>query len=202
MGLFGVFATIFSGGVLLAETVKESNYAANQREQARKEGKVTYGVNGHDYLTSTGEQVFVRGGKVYSMKNHGVVLHDMNMEYYNGRNEENIQKAKEKDKKYAMYYFPDVNAERGYSCHNIELATMKRYQVDVIVYMNKEIHNWDFGFYKQYYTDNGERLESVKITRKEFEELGGYLPYRITPLEYEEKKRIEREKFLKKVMRG
>ena len=51
MGLFGVFATMFSGGVYLAESCKEANYASSQREKARREGRVTYSVNGKDYLT-------------------------------------------------------------------------------------------------------------------------------------------------------
>ena len=115
------------------------------------------------------------------------------------RNEKELADAKEKGKKYALLYYPNSNAQNGYSSHTTELATMKKFTVDKVVYLNKG--NWDWGFSKKYYNGNdkydGER---ITITRKEYEELGGYVPY-MSPEEYQKQEMIRREKELKKLMR-
>ena len=200
MGLFGVFATMFSGGVYAVESCKEASYTSSQREQARRDGKVTYSVNGKDYLTSTGEQVFVWGGQVKSLKT-GKIVYDMHKEYYMEQNKKAIADAKAKGKKYMnFYYHPDVNSDRGYSSYPTEVSTLKRFKVYPIVYKNKDKgYIWDFAFYKRYYNGN-ELGDSIEITREEFEELGGDLRG-MTPEQYEEQKRKEHNEFMKEVNR-
>lgn len=68
------------------------------------------------------------------------------------RNTKALAKAKENGEKYAMLYYPDPNGQNGYSCHTTELATMKKFTVDKVVYLNKG--NWDWGFSKKYYNGN------------------------------------------------
>ena len=198
MGLFGMFATMFTGGVYAVESCKEDNYTSKQREQARLDGKITYSVNGKDYLTSTGEQVFVWGGQVKSLKT-GQIVYDMNKEYYMEQNRNALAEAKAKGKKYIrFYYHADPNSDRGYSSYPTEVSTLKRFEVYPIVYKNKDKgYIWDFAFYKRYY--NGSELgDSIEITREEFEELGGDL-MGMTPEQYEEQKRKEHNEFMKEV---
>lgn len=203
MSFFGVFASLFSSGVLFAESCKDAQYAANNREEARQQGRLTYGDGkGNDYLVSTGERVYTNGGKIYSVKHPTVVIHDGWKQYYEERNAKELAEAKEKCKKYALLYYPDINANNGYSGHYTELSTMKRFTVDKIVYFNKEIHDWDWSFFKTYYNGDSKYGENVKISRKEFEELGGYVPYGVTPKEYNDQMRAKREKEFKKIMRG
>ena len=200
MGLFGVFATMFSGGVYAVESCKEANYSASQRDQARRDGKVTYSVNGKDYFTATGEQVFVWGGQVKSLKT-GRILYDINKEHYKELNRQALEKAKENGDKYiAHYYHPNPDSDRGYSSYPTEVSTLKRFEVYPIVYKNKDKgYIWDFAFYKHYYTGN-ERGDSIKITRKEFEELGGDL-MGMTPEEYMWYEIKEHEKWMKETNR-
>lgn len=201
MGLFGVFATIFSGGVLFAETCKDASYAANNREAARQSGRLTYGDGkGNEYLVSTGEKVYTRDGKIYSSKQYGLVLHDGWKQYYMERNEKELADAKEKGKKYALLYYPDPNGQNGYSSHYTELSTMKRFTISKVTYLNKG--NWDWGFSKFYYNGNDKYSgESIIITRKEYEELGGYVPY-MSPAEWHDQEMKKKEKEFKKLMRG
>ena len=200
MGLFGAFATMFSGGVYLAESCKEANYASSQREQARKNGKITYSVNGKDYLTATGEQVFVWGGQVKSIKT-GQIIYDMNKEYYMDQNRKALEKAKSNGDKYIrFYYHPNPDSDRGYSSYPTEVSTLKRFEVYPIVYMNKEKNlEWDFAFYKRYFYGN-ERGDSIKITREEFEELGGDL-MGMTPKQYQDYKDKEDREWWKETNR-
>ena len=113
MGLFGMFATMFSGGVYAVESCKEANYTSKQREQARLDGKITYSVNGKDYLTSTGEQVFVWGGQVKSLKT-GQIVYDMNKEYYMEQNRKAVAEAKEKGKKYIKFKLSNESMDKTY----------------------------------------------------------------------------------------
>lgn len=204
MSFFGVFASLFSGGVLLVETCKDAQYATNNREEARRKGKLTYGDGkGNEYLVSTGEKVYTHGGKVYSVKHPTTVLHDGWKQYYMDKNTKALTEARESGKKYIMLYYPDPNGQNGYSGHYTELSTMKRFTVDKVVYLNKEIHDWDWAFFKKYYNgDSQYGGESIEITRKEFEELGGYIPYGVTPEQYDNQQRAKREKEFKKLMRG
>lgn len=200
MGLFGFFATLFSGGVYMAEDLKFTSDTANRREIARREGKVTYSDGrGRDYFTATGEQVHIQGGKVYSLKNTGQVLYDMNREYYMEWNQKTLEEAKAKGKKYMFsYYHPNPDTDRGYSSYPTEVATLKRFEVKPIVYKNKDKGcAWDFAFYKYYY-DGKQRGEGIKITKKEFEELGGSV-MGMTPEEYSDYEWKEREKWFKEI---
>ena len=203
MSFFGIFASIFSGGVLFTDTCKDAQYIANNREEAKRLGRLTYGDGkGHEYLVSTGEKVYTNGGKIYSLKNPTTVIHDGWKQYYAEQNEKELANAKSKDKKYVLLYYPDSKGKNGYSSHNIELSTMKRFRVDKVVYMNKEIHDWDWAFFKHYYKENDKYDgESIKISRKEYEELGGYIPH-ITPAEYQGQEDIKREKEFKKIKKG
>lgn len=203
MSFFGIFASIFSGGVLLAETCKDAQYAANSRDEARKTGRLTYGDGkGNEYLVSTGEKIYTYDGKIYSKKHPTTVLYDMKQDYYSQLNKKSIEDAKRDGKKKVLLSFFNEESPNGYSNALVEISTMRRFKVYPIVYMNKEIHDWDFAFYKEYFTNDGKRDESVKITRKEFEELGGYIPYGITPKEYQERQWKEEEKRMKKLMKG
>lgn len=203
MSFFGIFASMLSGGILLGETLRDANYASNNREEARQQGRLTYGDGkGNEYLVSTGEKVYTHGGKIYSVKHPTVVIHDGWKQYYEERNAKELAEAKEKCKKYALLYYPDPNGQNGYSGHSTELSTMKRFVIDKVVYYNKEIHDWDWSFFKHYY--NGDSKfggESVMLTRKEFEELGGYVPYGVTPREYQDMKWKKEEKERKKLLR-
>lgn len=202
MSFFGIFASLFSSGVLFVETCKDAQYTSNSKEEARKNGRLTYGNGkGNEYLVSTDEKVYTFGGNIYSAKTH-TVIHDGWKEYYMNSNAKTLAETKESDKKYALLYYPDPNGQNGYSCHLTELSTMKRFTIDKVVYYNKEIHDWDWAFFKNYY--NGDSKfggESIKLTRKEFEELGGYVPCSITPREYQDMKYKEEEKERKKILR-
>lgn len=204
MSLFGIFASFFSGGVWFAESCKDAQYKSNSREEAKRQGRLTYGDGkGNEFLVSTGEKVYTYDGKIYSKKHPTTVLHDGWKQYYMDINTRNLTEAKEKGKKYASLYYPDSKGKNGYSYHTTELATMKRFTVDKVVYLNKEIHDWDWAFFKKYYNgDSQYGGESIKITRKEFEELGGYIPYGVTPKQYDDQQRAKREKEFKKLMRG
>lgn len=200
MGLFGFFATLLSGGVYVAEDLKETNYTSNKREQARIDGKVTYtDGKGKDYLTSTGEQVYIQGGKAYSLKNTGQVLYDMNKAYYMEENQKALNEAKEKGKKYiSFYYHPNPESSSGYSSYKTEISTMKPFRLSYDVIPCKGYH---WVYYKEYITGSGKFESLVTIDEKEFEELGGYRTICMTPEEYFYKKMEERDKEMKKMMR-
>lgn len=203
MSFFGIFASVLSGGILFGETLKDSHYASNNREEARQQGRLTYGDGkGNEYLVSTGEKVYTHGGKVYSKKHPTTVLYDMKQDYYSQSNKESIEDAKREGRKRVLLSFQNEDSPNGYSNAWVEVSTMRRFKVHPIVYMNKEIHDWDFAFYKEYFTNDGKRDGDVKITRKEFEELGGYIPYGITPKEYQERQWKEEEKRMKKLRKG
>jgi hypothetical protein len=199
MGLFGIFATLFSGSVYAAESIKDSKFTSVQKEKAIKNGNATYGDGkGNDYLTSTGEKAFVYGGKVYSAKNPNVVLRDLTKEHYESENTKELNEARLNGRKWAYINLPNPKTSRGYSLHKVEVSTGKPYEVSVVVYLNMEINDWDFAFYKKYLNNDRSRNgESIKITRKEFEELGGYLSPTMTPSKYMEEKRKEEEKKFK-----
>lgn len=202
MSFFGIFASMLSGGILFGETLKDSYYASNNREEARHQGRLTYGDDkGNEYLVSTGEKVYTHGGKVYSKKHPTTVLYDMKQDYYNQSNKKSIEDAKRECRKKVLLSFPNEESPNGYSNAWVEVSTMRRFKVHPIVYMNKEINDWDFAFYKEYFTNEGKRDGDVEITRKEFEELGGYIPYGITPKEYQERQWKEEEKERKKLLR-
>ena len=203
MSFFGIFASMLSGGILLGETLKDSHCASNNREDARRQGRLTYGdFKGNEYLVSTGEKVYTYGGKIYSKKHPTTVLYDMKQDYYNQLNKKSIEEAKREGRKRVLLSYPNEDSPNGYSNAWVEVSTMRRFKVHPIVYMNKEIHDWDFAFYKEYFTNDGKRDGDVKITRKEFEELGGNIPYNMNASEYlyyEDLDEKERKKYIKKI---
>lgn len=197
MGLFGILATLFSAGVYTVDSIKSENYTASNRERAKKEGKITYADNkGRDYLTSTGEQVHIYGGKVYSLKNSGQVLYDMNKTYYTEENQKAFEKARKEGKKYiSFYYHPNSESSRGYSPYKTEISTMKPFELLYDVVPSKGYH---WVYYKKYITGSGKFESLVTIDEKEFEELGGYKPSYMTPEQYFYKKMEQEEKKMKK----
>ena len=93
-----------------------------------------------------------------------------------------------------------AGAERGYSSYPTEVSTLKRFKVYPIVYKNKEKNlEWDFAFYKRYYFGN-ELGDSIKITREEFEALGGDL-MGMSPEQYQDYENKEREEWFKETKR-
>lgn len=203
MGLFGVLASVFSCGVLVVDTAQGNSFMAEQKQKAVRDGRMTYGDGrGNEYLVSTGEKVYTHGGKIYSAKHPTVVLYDMVQEYCDRQTKDSIRKAQEKGEKRTLITLPNVNSPSGYSNYYVEVSTMKRFKVYPIVYLSRETHRWEFAFYKQYLTNDGHSDgDSVKITRKEFEELGGYIPYNMDASEYVNYKHMdekEKKRYIKK----
>lgn len=53
---------------------QDAQYTANNREEARKAGRLTYGDGkGNEYLVSTGEKVYTHDGKIYSTKHYDIM---------------------------------------------------------------------------------------------------------------------------------
>lgn len=203
MGLFGLLATLFSTGVYTVDSIKSANYTVSNREKARQEGKITYGDGkGRDYLTSTGEQVHVYGGKVYSLKNSGQVLYDMNKAYFMEQNKQALEEAKAEGKKYIQsYYHPNPKADRGYSAYKTELSTLKPVNIFYDAIPQKGCQEYKWIYYKDYLNGSGEHVSLISINEKEFTELGGLKPSYITPEQYFYQKIKAREKEMKKLMR-
>ena len=187
MGMFGFLATLVSGGFFVTQNLKETEYVANNREVARKDGKVTYADGkGRDYLTSTGEQVLVQSGKIYSLKNTNQVLYDMNQVYYAEENQKRLAEAKKDGKKYILsYYHPNSAVSRGYSPYTTEISTMKPFS---LLYDVRYYNGYHWIYYKQYLTGNGKLEKLEQINEEEFKELGGCVPNYITPETYFYKK--------------
>ena len=200
MGLFGLLLTAASGGVLYADSCKNSYENTSNRERARREGKVTYSVNGSDYLTSTGEKVFIQGGKVYSLKQHGLVLYDMYKESYTEQNKKYVEEAKQQGKKYASFYRVYNPKTNTYNTRQVELSTMKPFELSYD--SNPKAGGFEWIYYKTYLKNDGFVENVVSITKEEFEELGGYIPCGLTPTQYFYLQMEKREKERKKTLRG
>lgn len=195
-----MLATMFSGGVYAVESCKESRYAASQREQARLDGEITYSVNGKDYLTATGEQVFVWNGQIKSLKT-GKIIYDINKENVRKHNNKYLEETKTEGAKYISSYKIYNPENQKYESYTVELSTMKPYE---LVYKSiSKGDEFEWIYYKKYLKDNGWMEDLVRINEKEFKELGGYIPYNLTPeehfyLKFDKYKR-ERKKALKKL---
>lgn len=174
MGLFGLLATMLTGGALLGDSIKDMSYASEQRQKAIRNGKLTYGDGkGHDYLTSTGERVYSYGGQIRTVKDNRLIL-DYEQERYKKDNEFEMERAKKFGYKFVRLYYPEFDNKRYY----VELSTMKRYYL-----MRVDSVKGDT-YYKIYYKQNKatvtsvlsneEREEKIKITKEEYEELAGY----------------------------
>lgn len=174
MGLFGLFATIITGGVYTAESIKNANYNRESKERAIQRGSKTYmDYKGNDYLVSTGERVYESNGQLKSLKTGRVII-DYNKERERSINGEAIAKAKSEGKKYARLLFTEFSNRYYY----VELSTMKRYYLKDN-HIGNEAH-----YYKVYYPYGREKSsismydpkeEAVEITQKEFKDLGGFV---------------------------
>ena len=123
MSLFGLFATIITGGAVLRDACSDASFDAKSKQEAIRDGRITWmDSHGNDYLVSTGEKVFYHGGKLKSVKT-GRIIVDYDVERDKTLNAEEIRKAKEKNKKYAILRYPEFNHKSFYT----ELSTMKRY---------------------------------------------------------------------------
>jgi len=174
MGLFGVFATIFSGVICATEDIKDSNIDSLSKKRAIENNCNTW-TDSHGYtrLVSNNEKVVSCGGKLISVKD-GRVIVDYSKERINKINAKNIEKAKRENKKGVQLIYPEFKEKRYYT----ELSTMKRYYLDA--YPSK------YGgtvYKKVYYTDEKIGIstlftdykdEEVEITKEEFKALGGY----------------------------
>ena len=199
MGLFGFLATLFSGGIVLGSNAIEASHTADNRQKAKQNGEPWYvDGRGNTYLTSTDEKVYVTNGTAYSLKHHGVILYDG----YAEENKKIIARESAAGKKYALLYRRDENSRCGSVWERTELSTMKKYEVSLITYYNKEIGDWDFSFYKNYLDRENHRIgESIKITREEFEELGGFIPHNMTARQYNDMENKKEEERLKELQR-
>lgn len=176
MGLFGMFLNVISGGVLLGETIANSNLDSKYKQDAIRRGNPVWtDCNGKTYLVSTGEQVYETPDmKVKSLKTDKVV-YDYRAESIKRCNQKAIADAKAKGKNHAYLTYPEFGKKR----YNTELSTMRRF------YLRNNGRGWDDEtnkFYKIYYTDGKATIskyneeckdEVVEITKEEFLSLGG-----------------------------
>lgn len=172
MGLFGVLASIITGGTFIVDSAKNASFNCERKQKSIQNGEITWtDYKGNDYLVSTGEQVFSHGGKLRSVKT-GKVIIDYNKERERTINTEAIAKAKSEGKKYARLLFTDFNNRYYY----VELSTMKRY------YLQSSHVGTSSWYYKNYYPCGREKSslfsfdpkeEKIQITKEEFVELGG-----------------------------
>ena len=187
MGLFGMLCTLFTGGVYAHGKIKEAKHDAENREKSRSTNDITYiDSHGRTRLTATGQQVFERGGIIYS---NGNIIARPYLNYYEQRNKEEIDRAKSNGQKYAyIYHFKNLNDPHAVVYHKTELETMKMYTLDFndigigndwyyhIIYQTIRISNPDFFDYK-----------SESITKEKFESLGG-IPPKISVQEFRAQK--------------
>lgn len=198
MSFLGIFASLFSGGVYVVESCKDASYATSQREQAWREKRMTYSVNGKDFLTSTGEQVFVWGGKIKSLKT-GQIIYDMNEANSIEQNQKYIMEAKTYGKKYICSYKIYNPETQKYESRTVELSTMKPYELE---YDSQSVNGkFEWICYKKYLKNNGWMESLVRISKEEFDELGGYIPFGLSPREYFYLQMEKREKERKKMLR-
>lgn len=171
MGLFGLFCSALTGGVFIADTMRNTSLDSKWKQDAIRNDHVTrIDSHGKEYLVSTGERVFSDSyGNLKSVKT-GKVVYSYQQESANRYNREAIAKAKAEGKKYASLIYPEFN-RRDY---HTELSTMKRYylRTDALSYYREPKK-----FYKIYYAENLKYISptdvNVEITKEEFELLGG-----------------------------
>lgn len=196
MGLFGLIATLITGGAYTKDAIRDINHESKNREKAKRNHSLMYtDSHGHDRLTTSSEKVCYHGGKVYSLKHPNVILYDTKAEYYSRVNKEAIEYAKSQGKKYArLHYAKENDWNDTYYC-TTELSTMKKYETGLFA-----LGDWQyFKHYKEY---NGylQTVETQRISLEEYKELGGLVP-QISASEYCEQKTKEA-KDLKKIIGG
>ena len=160
-----------------------------RRQKARENGDLTYtDSKGVDHLTSNGKKVFYSNGRIKELGG-GKIIADPELQYWNNANDQLIKSAKEKNKKYAnLYHFKTPNEfDRGRYTHKTELSTMRKYDLSRSV----------DGYYKHYMEYDGylKSVETIKITKEEFDDLGGINPYDENPIEAEKERRRTRKIF-------
>jgi len=170
MGLFGVFAAVFTGGAFLIDTFKDAKYDGELKDKARKENSLTWtDSHGREYMLSTGKRVYRHDGKIKSVKT-GQTLADSRMDRIKRENQERINKAIKEGKKFADLYYPEFKNRFYYT----ELSTMKRYYL----YGDTDYDGIGGYYVKCYYNDNEAEVsfgvqEKEEITQEEYTDLGG-----------------------------
>lgn len=176
MGLFSLIASVFTGGVLINDTIKDASFDSKSRLDAINKGNLTWmDSHGNIYLISTGEKVYFNKDKLISVKDGKVIL-DYNLNRIKLANEEKIKKANEKSSKYVLLIYPEFNNRAYYT----ELSTMKRYYLKG----SKSISGDYSKFTKNYYAEGCAKAKlwnddpneiTVEITEEEFKALGGII---------------------------
>lgn len=129
MGLLGVFLTLMSGGACVGSNIKQSYGLNKRREEARQNNEQVYfDGRGGTYLTATGEQVQLWGGKIYSTRHPNLVLANPRAEEFRKKNQELIDKARAEGKPYADLAHSKDDFEH-WTWALTDLSTMKPYEV-------------------------------------------------------------------------
>ena len=170
MGLLGLFATLFTGGNFLKDTIKEGFFNAKSKENAIRDEQLSWmDWHGNRYMVSDGEKVFSHDGKLISVKTGNIVV-DVKKENIKKYNQQKIKEAESEGIKWAELRYIEYN-ERIYLT---ELSTMRRYYlVGDLDYQNGK------GRFKKYYFKDGELYswlysdEQYEVTKEEFDSLYG-----------------------------
>ncbi len=181
MRLFGLLATIFTGGTLFVDSVKDGSLDTESRNRARENNSDTWiDSHGNMHLTSTGEKVFSHDYKLKSVKDGRVII-DYREKQCKEINRKNIEEAKTQGKKFVRLSYSEFGGKYYYT----EISTMKRY------YLIRNGYTNPASYKKVYYAsgrkfgkvwDDDPKEESIDITRAEFMELGGFIsgkPYTV-----------------------
>lgn len=174
MGLFGVFATMISGGVLFTDTCKNASIERQIKEQAEREHRNVWVDNKGNYrLVGTNEMCYMWDCKLKSLKDGRVII-DYEKERIKKQNEEAIAKAKAEGKKYCYLRYPKFSEDSRVR-YLTELETGRRYYL---------IHTRGYNNYKKGYYSEGHggistmlhdwEDEKIDLTEEEYMEWGGY----------------------------
>ena len=75
MSFFGIFASLFSSGVLFVDTCKIASIERQSREQAEKEKRNVWVDNKGNYrLVGTNEEAYIYGDQLKSLKDGRVII--------------------------------------------------------------------------------------------------------------------------------
>ena len=173
MGLFGLFATMVSGGILFADTCNTAAIERQSREQAEREGHSVWVDNKGNYrLVGTNEKCFMHGDKLLSVKDGRTVI-DYKQERIKKQNAKAIAEAKAEDKKYAYLMYPEISTDNRVR-YLTEIETGRRYYLTHSRFTKK--------FIKGYYGNhagigtllNKREDERIELTEEEYKTWGGY----------------------------
>ena len=176
MNFFDLLATFITIGIFVKGYIKHASFDNQNKNKAKNNKSITYmDSHGHEHLTSTGEKVCYTNGKIYSLKIPNQILYDPRQQYYEDMNHRAIEEAKQNNKKYVfLYYF---YKDKVYCCKT-ELSTMKIYNTKCDAFE-------DWKYFKNYLEYDGlfKIKECIVVSKKEYEDLGGYVP-KISSKEY------------------